>query len=154
MYLENLPAQQYFISNLYLYHRYRKETVSVLPFTRSAPVLFPIGNDFFVQGKNGKIYKFQQNRFEPIDDGGTFDGKQIWAALKQENGSSMLATINHGVWEYNNGTLKAWNNAANSYLIKNQIFTASTLRGGYIAFGTIQAGLLVTDEKGEIVHFN
>ncbi len=128
-----------------------KGEISAFPTPEVLQFSFLIGNDFFVQGKNGKIYKFLQNRFEPIDDGGKFAGKQIWAVLKQENGSTLLATINHGVWEYNNGTVKAWNNAANSYLIKNQIFTASTLRGGYIAFGTIQAGLVVTDEKGEIV---
>lgn len=116
---------------------------------------FFIGENYYVQGKSGNFYLFNNNRFTPFNDHGTFKGIQVWAVLKMDEERYLFATINHGVWIYTNNKFIPWNNEANTFLKRNQIFSASAIPGKYFAFGTIQDGLLITKENGEIVqHIN
>ncbi|HUW07495.1 MAG TPA: triple tyrosine motif-containing protein [Williamwhitmania sp.] len=114
---------------------------------------FFIGQRYYVQGKSGNIYLFDNNRFIPYNDHGTFKGIQVWAVLKIDAEKYLFATINHGVWIYANDKFVPWNNEANTFLKRNQIFSASAIPGGYYAFGTIQDGLLITRENGDVVQY-
>ncbi|QKG80678.1 triple tyrosine motif-containing protein [Tenuifilum thalassicum] len=114
---------------------------------------FIIDTAFYVQSKDGSIYRFREGEFYPYDDKGVFNGKQIWASFKLTNGNTFFATINHGVWVYDGEKFMPWRGKANEFLKQYQIFSAAQIKGGYIAFGTIQNGLVITDEQGNLVRF-
>ena len=56
---------------------------------------FFIGENYYVQGKSGNFYLFNNNRFTPFNDHGTFKGIQVWAVLKMDEERYLFATINH-----------------------------------------------------------
>ncbi|MDI3526499.1 MAG: hypothetical protein PWR03_682 [Tenuifilum sp.] len=114
---------------------------------------FLIDDTFYVQSKEGLIYEFKDGEFYPFDDNGTFNGKQIWYSFKLTDGKTLLATINNGAWVFDGKMFSPWNGKANDFLKQHQIFSATRLKGGYIAFGTIQNGLVITDEQGNLVRF-
>lgn len=127
--------------------------VSVLPAPELLQFSFIFNNSYYIQGKSGNIYQLSGDTFTHFNDKGTFKGIQVWAVLKIDQEKYLFATINHGVWVYANGGFKPWNNEANNFLKRNQIFSASVIPGGYYAFGTIQDGLLITRENGEVVQY-
>lgn len=114
---------------------------------------FTFGGKYFVQGKEGNIYRFTNGSFVPFDDKGALQGKQVWACFELADRKIILATINHGVWVYDGLTFTPWKGLVNELLRMYQIFSAARLRGGFIAFGTIQNGLIITDEQGNLVKF-
>lgn len=115
---------------------------------------FTIGSKYYVQGKNGNIYEFINGTFIRFDDGGVFRGKQIWASLSI-NDKTILATLNNGVWVYDNVRLSPWKGLTSDFLTKNQIFSAAKVQDNLVAFGTIQDGLIITDEFGNLIqHIN
>ncbi|SDC62250.1 triple tyrosine motif-containing protein [Williamwhitmania taraxaci] len=132
---------------------FEKETITIATPPEPLQFSFLIGKDYYVQGKSGNIYLLHGNTIERYNDKGTFKGIQVWAVLKISSEKYLFATINHGVWIFSEGVFKPWNNAANTFLVRNQIFSASAIPNGYIAFGTIQDGLLITQENGEVVQY-
>lgn len=133
---------------------YKKEKIYIYPTPELLQFSFLIDNRYFVQAKNGAIYEFNGGKFTKFDDSGIFKGKQIWASL-QLKGKTILATLNNGVWVYSNGKFTPWNGETNEFLIKNQIFSATALKDSLVAFGTIQDGLIITDNDGRLIqHIN
>lgn len=130
-----------------------KGQVTVLTPPETLQFSFIFEGNYYVQGKSGNIHQLVGTTFIPYNDKGTFKGIQVWAVLPIDKERYLFATLNHGVWIYSNGTFKPWNNEANTFLKRNQIFSASAIPGGYFAFGTIQDGLLITRENGEVVQY-
>lgn len=114
---------------------------------------FVMNGNYYVQGKEGNIYRYHNGNFDRFNDNGVFKGKQIWACFEISGGKTLLATINHGVWLFDGVSFSPWKGLANEMLKSYQIFSASRIEGGYVAFGTIQNGLIITDEQGNLVKF-
>ena len=114
---------------------------------------FVMRGNYYVQGKEGNIYRYQNGSFDRFNDNGIFNGKQIWACFEISGGKTLLATINHGVWIFDGITFTPWKGQVNDLLKAYQVFSASRVSGGYIAFGTIQNGLIITDDQGNLVKF-
>lgn len=114
---------------------------------------FEMNGDYLVQGKEGNIYRYKNGNFERFNDNGIFNGKQIWACFEISDGKTLLATLNHGVWIFDGVSFKPWIGTTNELLKAYQVFSASRIEGGYVAFGTIQNGLIITDEQGNLIKF-
>ncbi|MEJ5315732.1 MAG: LuxR C-terminal-related transcriptional regulator [Tenuifilum sp.] len=114
---------------------------------------FVMRGNYYVQGKEGNIYLYQNGSFDRFNDNGIFNGKQIWACFEISGGKTLLATINHGVWIFDGIAFTPWKGQVNDLLKAYQVFSASRVSGGYIAFGTIQNGLIITDNQGNLVKF-
>lgn len=83
-------------------------------------------------------------------------GEEIWAVLPFNRGSSiMIFSLNKGIFIYDGRELKEWNVPVNSLLKQKQIFSAIVIQEKYYAIGTIQDGVIIIDESGNIIqHIN
>ncbi len=131
-------------------------TVSIL----KAPVRFQ--NSFLV---NGRLYfndiekgliEYASNTLNTLDNCEKIRGEEIWSILPFNNGNDlMICTLNKGIYIYNGNELKEWDVSVNSLFKKNQIFSASIIQDKYYAIGTIQDGVIIIDEFGNIIqHIN
>lgn len=131
-------------------------TVSIL----KAPVRFQ--NSFLV---NGRLYfndiekgliEYASNTLNALDNCEKIRGEEIWSILPFNNGNDlMICTLNKGIYIYNGTELKEWDVPVNSLFKKNQIFSASIIPDNYYAIGTIQDGVIIIDEFGNIIqHIN
>lgn len=132
---------------------YSKGTVKAYKAPEPLQFSFEMDGKYYVQGKEGNIYRYHNGNFDRFIDNGVFNGKQIWACFEISGGKTLLATINNGVWIFDGVSFMPWKGLANELLKSYQIFSASRVEGGYIAFGTIQNGLIITDEQGNLVKF-
>ncbi|UOB16796.1 helix-turn-helix and ligand-binding sensor domain-containing protein [Abyssalbus ytuae] len=62
----------------------------------------------------------------------------------------LLLTENDGFYTYLNNKLSKWNIEANQFLNKNTIYSATQLKSGGYALGSISNGLVILDNKGKI----
>ncbi|HZL08803.1 MAG TPA: triple tyrosine motif-containing protein [Prolixibacteraceae bacterium] len=131
-------------------------TVSIL----KAPVRFQ--NSFLA---NGHLYfndiekglmEFASNTLKTLNNCEKIKGEEIWSILPFSNGNDlMICTLNKGIYIYNGKELKEWAVPVNSLFKKNQIFSATIIQDIYYAIGTIQDGVIIIDEFGNIIqHIN
>lgn len=83
-------------------------------------------------------------------------GEEVWSVMPYNKGTElMICTLNKGIYIYNGKVLKEWPVPVNDQFKQKQIFSATILQDKYYAVGTIQDGVIITDEFGNIIqHIN
>ncbi|MBC8004614.1 MAG: hypothetical protein H7X84_03995 [Verrucomicrobia bacterium] len=127
-------------------------TVSII----KAPVRFQ--NSFQV---NGRLYfndiekgmmEFSNHSLKPLSNCEAIKGEEIWSILPFNDGNDlMICTLNKGIYIYHSNELKEWKVPVNSLFKQKQIFSATIIQDKYYAIGTIQDGVIVIDELGNII---
>jgi ligand-binding sensor domain-containing protein len=96
------------------------------------------------------ILRYSMNSFFPLIGTESLKGLEIWAILPFGN-KLLLATAEKGIYIYDGNSLEEWSNPASDFLTRNQVYTAIRLNEDYIAFGTIQNGLMICTREGFVL---
>lgn len=131
-------------------------TVSVLKAPSRFQNSFQVNDRLYFNDINKGLLEFSSNKLNPLDGCESIRGEEIWSIVPFRKGNDlMICTLNKGIFIYNGKELKEWSVPANARLKENQIFSAAILRNNYIAVGTIQDGVFILDEYGNIIqHVN
>lgn len=107
---------------------------------------------------NGRLYVEEagkglkvllDNQLTLIEKGDFFSDKEVWF-VGYSGPRILVATQQMGVFIFQNGRWNSWNTEANEVLKKNPLFSAVQLEEGGYLFGTVQNGLVITDQDGNI----
>lgn len=73
--------------------------------------------------------------------------------LFRSNNELILATKNQGLFTYSNGKIQPINSRLSRELKNGKVFSLEYINDTHIAFGTVLKGLIISDLKGNIVHY-
>lgn len=125
-----------------------------------APVRFPhaynaSGRLFFYDTEEG-LFEFNGTSMIPLAGCEKLKGREITSVMPFLGENELLiCTLDNGLFIYNGQELREWNVPVNEMLKSYQIFSATTLQDRYYALGTIQDGVIIIDNQGNIVqHIN
>lgn len=140
-------------SALLLYHN---DKLSVLADNEDFHYSFYINKVLYLSHRTKGLLRFNGQDFIPVTKGDFFkNDRKIWTMLPHEDISYLIGTQDKGLYVYTEGRIKPWKSDANEFLKKNQLFSAVKLSETHYAFGSIQNGLIITNNSGEIVqHIN
>lgn len=131
-------------------------TVSVLKAPSRFQNSFQVNDRLYFNDINEGLLEFTPNKLTPLDGCESIRGEEIWSIVPLRKGNElMICTLNKGIFIYNGKELKEWRVPVNGLLKEKQIFSAVIIRNSYIAIGTIQDGIFIVDEYGNIIqHIN
>ncbi len=116
---------------------------------------FYVGGELYIQETEKGLLRLNGRVLEPLPGLELIRDYEIRALLPGSGGSLVIGTAGNGVFRYTAGRLTPWNTKANQLLTSNQIFSSCLLPGDLFAFGTIQGGVVITSEHGEMIqHLN
>jgi len=135
---------------------YKGGNLKVLAYDEQFHFAFYVNGILYISEENKGLMKYNGQEFEPVEGGEFFSGKKrIWSMSSFNANSLLIGTQNDGFFLYNNGNIQPWSGKANSFILKNQLFNVTKISDKYYVFGSIQDGLIVANEEGEIVqHIN
>jgi len=135
---------------------YKDQQVKVLAHAGDYHFSFYRRGNLYIGSARQGLMKYNGQNFEPLPQGDFFTGdRRLWTMLNFGRDQFLLGTQNAGLFVYDQDTLRPWQNEANQFLKKNQLFSATRISGRYYAFGSIQNGLILTDDRGNILqHIN
>lgn len=134
---------------------YRDNRIIEVPLKNRIRFSFYVNGRLWIQDEIEGLMEYRQLHLVKMQGTEDLTGKEIWSILPVSNTKVLIGTANNGVFEYDEEKLTPWNNDANDFLIENQILATAKLHNSYFAFGTIQNGLMITDESGKIIqHIN
>jgi len=141
-------------SKSYLYHNNQIQTVTA----DGEPFLFGFnvnGKIFFEQIPSG-LHEFKQNGLVQIKEKHKIMGVNILSMLSFTSTEVLIGTDKNGIFKMrSDGSIEPWPNEAQDLLKKYQINNGVKLFGNQYAFGTIQNGIIILNQNGEIVqHIN
>lgn len=100
-----------------------------------------------LQDSQNNLYAFDGEAFVPRKNNRSFDKGRITAVLSYTKDTTLITTIDNGIfYESDNGFLP-WKCNDDPFLKKNIIFCADLLPDGRLALGTSFSGLVIIDAK-------
>jgi len=113
---------------------------------------FYVNNRLFIQKRYTGLQELRGDKLFLLNGGSVFKDKvEVWAMIPISQDSILIATQQHGLFMFDGYQVKKIFSPIDNFLINNQIFSVQKLKCGLLAFGTIQAGLIITNLKGDII---
>ena len=117
---------------------------------------YRVNDRLFFNDQEKGLMEYTGNGLQALAGCEKIKGEEIWAVLPfNRGGNLMIFSLNKGIFIYDGKELKEWNVPINSLLKQKQIFSAIVIQEKYYAIGTIQDGVIIIDESGNIIqHIN
>jgi len=133
---------------------FKNNSLKIYPAPHEFHFSFYVNDKLLVADTKNGIYEFKNHEFVFLEGTENTINKEICGIIPL-NESLIIATTNSGVFKYENKEIRSWDNNSADFLIKNQIYSLLRIDNERIAFGTIQNGVLITDNDGvPIYHLN
>ena len=87
----------------------------------------------------------------PVNGGAVFSGMEVATIMPLSESAIIIGTLRNGLYLWDMQTFKKWDVNANSLLTSVNIFCGTKYNDNYFVFGTIQGGMVVVDNQGNIV---
>ncbi len=133
---------------------YRHDTIMVLEAPGMFHFSFLVNDQLFINDQTFGLHRLENDNLIRLKETEALKGKLIWAMLPLGN-RILIATADEGIYSYNGNILTPWNNQTSELLSDKQVYYAMPVGQNLFAFGTIQDGLIISDEAGNLVqHIN
>lgn len=130
---------------------YKNGKIEIIKPKTSFRFSFKIDNRLFVQEPNLGVFELSNGTLTQLPYGEKYTDKNISAILKTETNKLLICTERNGIYKFENGKIEKWNTPVSNFIEKNKLYSATTISGNYIAFGTILNGLVIADSDGAII---
>lgn len=139
---------------LYIYEE--GKPISVVEAVSRFPLAYAVAGRVIVNDEKTGLMELSGTRLIPLEGASGLRGFSISSILPyDENGVLVVSTTGSGLFLYDGKAVRKWDIPVNELLIKEQVFSATTLLDKYFALGTIQHGLMIIDRKGNLIqHIN
>ncbi|MEL6833685.1 MAG: triple tyrosine motif-containing protein [Bacteroidota bacterium] len=115
---------------------------------------FWLDEQLYAQDIGTGLQRWTGNSFELVPEGQLFVETHITAILPRGE-SILIVTDLDGLYQMQENTIVSWEVSASQFLRLNQAYCAIALKDGNMAIGTVQNGLVIMDQTGNIVqHIN
>lgn len=129
---------------------YKDGKINVVKGLQPFLFLFKTGNRYFVEQVNSGLFELKGNKLEYINGSNIMGNSGVLSILQLSANRYLLGTARNGLFIYDNGQIKPWNNQANDFLKTYQLNNGARI-GKYIAYGTILNGVIIIDTTGCVI---
>ena len=129
---------------------YHSDTVSVI-LPRFISAMNKVNNKVLVALRNVGIYEIVGDSAKPFIMGDFFENKLVQFLIPFKDDQLLIGTASHGMFLWNSNQIVPWNTQWTDYLIENELNRGLYTKNGQVIVGTITDGIIVFDEKGNLI---
>jgi DNA-binding CsgD family transcriptional regulator len=134
---------------------YENGLFTVVPPPTNFSHSYQVDNKIYIVDRMKGLMEFDGSTLTVVSNDPVFSSNEIRCILPFNSQSTLVGTINSGLFLLTGNKLTPWDSEINSILRENVLFSAVRLKSGYFAFGSVQNGLYITDENGKVIqHLN
>jgi ligand-binding sensor domain-containing protein/DNA-binding CsgD family transcriptional regulator len=116
---------------------------------------YQVDEKIYVVDRGSGLMEFGNNGLSLLCSDPVFNSNEIRCILPYDDQALLIGSINTGLFLLHGNNLIPWESEVNTLLKENGLFSAIRLKNGYFAFGSVQNGLYITDETGNVIqHLN
>ncbi|MFC2138941.1 hypothetical protein ACFLTE_12285, partial [Bacteroidota bacterium] len=135
--------------------KYKNDTIYTVYKYGNFHFSFYVNNTLYIKDNDAGLKELTESGLRLIPDGDIFINKEIWTIFPIEKDKLLIGTANHGFYIYNGIEVYKWDIELNDFFIKNQIFSGVKINDEQYVFGTIQNGVVIINNRGELIqHVN
>jgi DNA-binding CsgD family transcriptional regulator/ligand-binding sensor domain-containing protein len=129
---------------------YKNGKINVIKRPTPFLFLFKTGNRYFIEQLNVGLFELKNDKLEYVAGSNVMGNTGVLSILPLSNNKLLIGTARNGLFIYDSGKIKPWNNQANDFLKTYQLNNGVAF-GKYLAYGTILNGVIIIDTAGNVV---
>ncbi len=112
-----------------------------------------VDGHLYINSRGVGLMQIDQSQLTSVPGGEFLADYEVWK-MAEVNGKLLIGTQNHGVFVLDGVQGLPWNTPVNEFLLENKLFSFEQTEDN-LFWGSIQDGLVVSDNKGNIItHLN
>ena len=116
---------------------------------------FIVNNKFYFQDVILGILEYKNGNFIEVKNTKILNNTEIWGMFSLQQNKIIIATIDKGLFLYENENLKPWQTEANEFIKKNSCLGGVLIKEKFLVLNTVLNGIIVCDKSGKIIqHIN
>ncbi|MCO4294241.1 transcriptional regulator [Solitalea sp. MAHUQ-68] len=129
---------------------YSKGKISVVDVKEPYLFLLKAGSRYFAQKQANGLYELKGNVLELIKGTESIGHSGVLSVLPFKN-QILIGTAKNGLFVYDGTEVKPWITQADNFLKTYQLNNGVVLFDKYVAYGTILNGIVIIDERGNVI---
>ena len=127
---------------------------SLLPPTRFQ-FSFKVNNRLYFQDVSKGLMEYTNGNLHSLVGSTDLNGTEIWGMFQMPDNKMLIATLDRGLFIYDNKKIVPWDTEANNFVKKNSCLGGVAMKENYMVLNSVLNGIIVCDKKGRIIqHIN
>jgi DNA-binding CsgD family transcriptional regulator/archaellin len=114
---------------------------------------FQVKNKIYLQDISSGLMEYRGGKIFPILDSSILNNTQVWGMFPLAKNKILIATLDKGLFIYENRSLTSWNSEANNFMIKNSCLGGAIMKDNHIVLNSVRNGIVVCDTSGNIIQY-
>jgi ligand-binding sensor domain-containing protein/DNA-binding CsgD family transcriptional regulator len=134
---------------------YKNNKLTIVEAPNRFQFSFQVKNHLYLQDISAGIVEYNNGKLYPLKDTKIFNNTEIWGMFPLPENKLLVATLNKGLFVYNNEKTIPWDTEANTFIKKNSSLGGVTIKNKFIALNSVLNGIIICDNNGKIIqHIN
>jgi ligand-binding sensor domain-containing protein len=134
---------------------FKNNTLKTLkPFTRFQ-FSFQVGNRYYFQDVSKGLLEYRNGKLIPLASTTILNNTEVWGMFAMTEKKILIATLDKGLFIFENNKIVPWNTDANNFIKKNSCLGGVSIENNYIVLNSVLNGIIICDKTGRIIqHIN
>jgi serine phosphatase RsbU (regulator of sigma subunit)/ligand-binding sensor domain-containing protein len=150
----HINGKAYYTNENYMIYSFDGDTVMVSDTIFGAGTISVCQNELFLEIYEG-IAKMENDSWKMVEGSDSLKGTNIRNIFEYGKKGLMVLTRLNGIWLYDGNNFNYWDNEISEFASKNQAYLGTKINDSLFAVGTVQDGVLIFSNTGNIYqHIN
>jgi len=116
---------------------------------------FEVNGTLIYQDAVKGLLEYNDGRFDPLPNTEVFSNTEVWGIIPLSPKKWLIATIDEGLYLYENGRVSPWITEADAFMKRNSCLGGQIIQNNFIVLNSVLDGVIICDRNGKIVqHIN
>jgi DNA-binding CsgD family transcriptional regulator/ligand-binding sensor domain-containing protein len=130
---------------------FKNDTISLLEAPNRFQFSFTVGGSLYFQDVAIGILEYTNGDLSPLKDTSVLNNSEVWGMFSMPNHKLLIATLEEGLFVYQDETITPWNTDANAFIKKNGSLGGASFKNNLFVLNSVLNGIIVCDLNGKII---
>lgn len=130
---------------------YKNKVVKQLNAPNRFQFSFLVNDQLYIQDKAKGLLLYKSGKFYSLEGTTALNNTEVWGIFAIDKDKLLIATLDKGLFVYQNKNLTPWQTEANDFCKKNSSLGGITIRNKYIVLNSILSGIIICDYNGKVI---
>lgn len=134
---------------------YKNNRIKILKPSSRFQFSFKVKNKLYFQDISNGLLEYRDEALHPLGGTTILNNTEVWGMFQMTENKLLIATIDKGLFIYENNKTTPWNTEANIFVKKNSCLGGADIGKKFIVLNSVLNGIIICDKTGRIIqHIN
>lgn len=134
---------------------YKNNKIKILKPISRFQFSFQVENKLYFQDISNGLLEYRDGKLIPIEGTTILNNTEVWGMFQISKNTLLIATLDKGLFIYENNKTTPWNTEANAFVKKSSCLGGVSIQKKFIVLNSVLNGIIICDKTGRIIqHIN